>query len=358
VSLKNNNKGLNPDLQAIAGDPGGAARHVSQSTGAVSSSEQEIPPEVLRQVAEEVKGSFKRSSHATEVILIDIDPYRLHAFWAVAPETIAVARNKLGVGGEKAPMVLRIFDLSTTNGVAGSAPSFDVEVRGLQSRSYIDIFGRSRRYRAELGLRAPGGDLVVLGKSNVVELPPTSASNTSDYREITVEAHAPPRIDALGPMTETWEQQTEPSAEVASRTPPAKAQVTIPARFPSPPVEKGERKITDPPQSFLELPAEEQARDEPPPTGEGTIETPALELEQALTLSSYALGRQDGEFEVVAELHVYGHADPNRELHLFGRKIPLRPDGSFSIRRILANDPVLIEALLASEDTTDEPGSH
>ena len=174
MSSKNNNNRLNSGLQTIAGDQARSARHIPQSIAAISSSDEEIPPEALRQVAEEVKGSFKRSSQATEVILIDIDPYRLHAFWTVDPETIATARKQLGTDGATAPMVLRIFDLSTANGTAGSTPSFDAEVRGLQSRSYIDIFGQGRRYSAELGLRAPDGDLVRLGKSNVVEMPPLS----------------------------------------------------------------------------------------------------------------------------------------------------------------------------------------
>ena len=187
---------------------------------------------------------------------------------------------------------------------------------------------------------------------------PFQGSKSSDYREVTVGAHVSESTESLAAMAETSEEPTKPTAEVTSPPPPATASVTIPARFPLPPVEAKERQVFDSGAPSSELTAQEHAPDAPLPTGDAPIEMPALELEQALTLSSHTLGRQDGEFEVIAELHIYGRADPDRELHLFGRKIPVRPDGSFSIRRMLANDPVLIEALLASEDTTDEPGSH
>ena len=61
-------------------------------------------------------------------------------------------------------------------------------------------------------------------------------------------------------------------------------------------------------------------------------------------LSSSAL--TDAELEIHAELHIYGHARPDRELLLFGRRVPLESDGTFHVRQILQADASLLALLL------------
>ncbi|MBK8210640.1 MAG: hypothetical protein IPK78_12420 [Rhodospirillales bacterium] len=69
-----------------------------------------------------------------------------------------------------------------------------------------------------------------------------------------------------------------------------------------------------------------------------------------LTLSSFALGREAVEFEINAELHIFGRARPGTRLQLFGRPVTLRPDGSFSITRPLPNGALVLSSLLISDD--------
>ena len=113
---------------------------------------------------------------------------------------------------------------------------------------------------------------------------------------------------------------------------------------------------------------QEEAHPEPPPAGEAhgreapgaegpadpTGETPTpLPLENVLTLSSYALGREIVEFEINAELHIFGRARSGAQLQLFGRKVALRPDGSFSITQPLPNGALVLSSLLVD---SDDPG--
>jgi hypothetical protein len=117
--------------------------------------------------------------------------------------------------------------------------------------------------------------------------------------------------------------------------------------------------------------AHEEAHPEPPPAGGGSAaealdaegpagpsgggDTPTpLPLENVLTLSSWVLGRKTVEFEVNAELHIFGRARSGARLQLFGRKVTLRPDGSFSITRPLPNGALVLSSLLVDSD--DEGG--
>jgi hypothetical protein len=108
----------------------------------------------------------------------------------------------------------------------------------------------------------------------------------------------------------------------------------------------------------------EEGKPEPPPSGEApAAEVPAsssgdepapLPLENVVTLSSWVLGRETVEFEINAELHIFGRARAGAQLQLFGRKVTLRPDGSFSITQPLPNGALVLSSLLVDSD--DEGG--
>ncbi len=297
-----------------------------------------LSPRRLREVADEVKDSFVRPLGKPELVLIEIDPHRLHAFWTVSREALELARHRLGGVGNPASMILRVVEAESNDA------AFDVDVGGLQSRSYVDIFGDTRRYRAELGLRAADNRFVALATSNMVELPPVSSAASNVLLRINIEA---PEAGTFSPQPASPSSEASTTGFFPSDGPHDNE--TVWAGFPLPPGTPGtprgqETGITADPSST-----------EPGSGAEGLGSRPPLVLEQALTSSSYGLGRAGG-FEIIAELHVHGHAEPERELRLFGQKIPLRPDGSFSIRRLLANDPSLIEALLNSGGTSTDRG--
>jgi hypothetical protein len=132
--------------------------------------------------------------------------------------------------------------------------------------------------------------------------------------------------------------------------------------FPLPPSEPGEYS----PEHQLpgggpapSEPAAPAAAPEPGPEQpggqEGSTEGPApLPLENTLSLSSFALGRETVELEINAELHIFGRTLPGRELQLFGRKVAVHPDGSFSISRPLPNGALIVSALLAGNGHREE----
>ncbi len=131
-----------------------------------------LPPDVLRRISEEIRRSFPDASDENELVLMDVDPRRVHAYWTLNYGDVAEARRTLGEAGRQAAMVLRFYAVAD-----GDAPdawpgqSFDVEVQGLQSRHYVDVTGDGGRYFAEVGLRAPDGSLISLARSDLLTLP-------------------------------------------------------------------------------------------------------------------------------------------------------------------------------------------
>lgn len=221
-----------------------------------------LEQDFLRRVSEEARSFFPRRFTEAELVLIDVDPNHLHAFWNIPLAALEAARAH--AGDPHAPMILRLF-------AAGDAHGFtDTEVGGLQGRTYVGVWSLPRRYRATIGLRAADGSLVELAASNEIELPPAG-----------------------------------PAPDVSATN------------------------VGNP--------------------GTTGAFAPLFDLETIMPLSSYVLAGTEVAFEAVAELHIHGRAEPGSSVRLFGRDIALRPDGSFSLVRVLPNDDRLLSALLAGE---------
>jgi hypothetical protein len=86
----------------------------------------------------------------------------------------------------------------------------------------------------------------------------------------------------------------------------------------------------------------------PPPSPLRDGGAPPLPLESYANLSSFEKGRPEVELEVNTELHIFGRARPGSELSLFGQKVHLRPDGTFSIRKPLPHGVVVLPLLFSS----------
>ncbi len=252
-------------------------------------------PEELRGIQDEVAKSFPRHRDGANLVLMDVDPRRLHAYWSVPHATLAAAREALGPDGEQAPLVLRFHEPASGSG-GKTRPKFDVRVQGLENRWYVDVTDDARRYLAVLGVLGSDGRFEGVARSDVVTLPPLLPE-------------PPPAADS-----------DQPALDVDA---------ALGVRFPE---------------------AEAAGPESTAPVAEGEAAEGPLPLENVLTLSSYAMGRQDVQLEVNAELLVEGRTRPGRELYLFGQRVPLRPDGTFSIRRPLPQGALILTTVL-----TDKP---
>lgn len=443
---------------------------MADSIARVSPAPDDAPTaEELRRVAEEVRLAFPRPLRAPQLVLIDVDPHHLHAFWTLEPAGVDVARRALG--GADGEMVLRISEAAD----GPPAATFDVEVVGLQGQCYVDIWGEQRSYRAEIGLRGNDGGLTTLAPAASVQLPSIGTgtrkpappavpqppaegpegNDAADARKVaapspthvlpepvrhpfplppTEAGDYDPALQASGAQPAVAAVPPPPAAPVAAAKPmPAAHELPEPVRhpFPLPPTEGGvydplplapvqaqglgeppppaapdaapprpmpaAHELPEPvrhpfplppieagdyiPEGLIggfvpadtQAPVEPEAASGPPPESPGESASHAAEiptgaetagaspppdaadpadllpLENVLTLSSFALGRESVEFEINAELHISGRVRPGMRLQLFGRPVALRPDGSFSISRPLPNGALLFSSLLISD---------
>lgn len=142
-----------------------------------------------------------------------------------------------------------------------------------------------------------------------------------------------------GPAPEGW-----PSAETLERLVPAGTGELI---HPGPTGPAPEAPASGP--EALSQPEAPAAPPAPPPPAPSS-------LDQYVSLSSFEHGRREVALEVNVELHVYGRAKPGTELTLYGQPVPLRPDGTFSIRKPLPQGAVVLP-LLAVDPPAPAPES-
>lgn len=165
--------------------------------------------ESLRSLKNALEKHFPRPLEDTELVLMEVSPHRLHAYWHIAPWELESTRSRLQAADLQ--LVLRFHDLTKEVRKQETAPSFDIEISGPSGSQYVELWEDARRYNAELGVLLKNGQLIDLAKSNTVELPKAGHSGRHGTQVLTVT----PLADTL------FEQQT--GNEAASEVNPQQA---------------------------------------------------------------------------------------------------------------------------------------
>jgi hypothetical protein len=144
------------------------------------------------------------------------------------------------------------------------------------------------------------------------------------------------------PLVPPWQGHQPVSADAPALDP---ARALPPEGWPS--AETLEKLI--PPSAPAVAPAEPAAApSEPVPTPAPAPPPSApapVPLDQYVGFSSFEQGRREVALEINVELHIHGRAKPGTELSLYGQPVPLRPDGTFSIRKPLPQGAVVLPLL-------------
>lgn len=404
--------------------------------------------EDLRRISEEISAHYPPPRLGTELVLLEVNPHKAHAYWNIDVEDYREAQARSG--STDTPLVLRLYDVTGVDFNGRNAnTAFDVQVQGLQGHWYLDLWKDGRAFVADIGFRIGDGSLVCLARSNPVSTP--AAGESAEYNTLAVdtavdappsrrltdlvrdpeplddepgidapvvavpavpadaapaprfvspgplEASAPPAAAPLQPaaMPQDLQSWFTEVAESATR-PAAAAPWTGPG---SPPVDGKPDPLREaalaagwPTAEQLSVPvnghadaeqeaAESRAENEGWPTADELArhvpETPGdapapeaphrsaapaptppapTSLDSYVTLSSYEQARREVALEVNVELHIYGRAKPGAELTLFGQPVPLRPDGSFSVRKPLPNGAVVLPLLAVDPPRPDGGG--
>jgi hypothetical protein len=413
-------------------------------------------PADLRRISEEISALYPPPRLGTELVLLEVNPHKAHAYWNIDIEDYRAAQIRSGL--THAPLVLRLYDITGVEFNGRNAhTAFDMEVQGLQGHWYLDLWKDGRTHLADIGFRTNDGSLVCLARSNPVSTP--AATESSEYNTLAVDtgADTPPALrmtdlindpnlspqnldaetgapvptgpdadyevvpaapfvapghveEAAAPATvpfepapaapepaalqqdlQAWfDQAAEAAAATVARAPwqgpghtpagePAQApersvlaagwptaeQLSAPVNGNSaaeeaavsraenegwPTEDELARHVADTPGAAPALPPAPEAGPAPAPDPAPPVQAPApgpmpTSLDSYVTLSSYEHQRREVALEVNVELHIYGRARPGTELTLYGQPVPLRPDGTFSVRKPLPNGAVVLPLL-------------
>lgn len=222
-------------------------------------------------------------------VLLTRDPRWLFAYWEITPETENEIHAKGGSDIDRARKIIRVYD------IAEGKPevSFDVQIHPGAKSWYIHVPHDGRTWRVEIGFLGHSGRFYPIFESNSVATPRKAISNVIDekYRVLDEEFD---EIFALsgGREAGSLHQGTGGSAARAGELPEwaAPGSSGLSSRFSVPGVAP----------------------------------------------------QQDFFFWVDCELIVYGGTQPDATVKVSGRDVPLRPDGTFTVRYSLPDGKLAV----------------
>ncbi len=236
------------------------------------------------------------------IITMVRDPFWLHSYWELSRSTLARAHAALGQEWHTARPILRLMDVSSDETTSASERHVrDIEIHGGVNNWYIDVQSPPSSYRVDIGYLSKRGKFYVLARSNVVSTPKAGSTDVLDQNWASIERDYERIFHQSGGSDH--------------------------AGFASDLRELFEERLRRPMNN--------------------------LNLQNLGSGALPSLGRQF-HFEVDAELIVYGNTEPNARVTLGGEPVPLRPDGSFTVRFSMPDARQIIPATAASPDGVEE----
>lgn len=234
------------------------------------------------------------------VVLLVRDAYWLQANWQITRQSVERAQASMAEHWHTARPVLRLYEVdggSTTG--ASERPMRDVEIHGGVNNWYLDVAGSPRSLMVAIGYLGGNGKFHAITRSNRVTTP---APNSADV------------------LDEHWSDIAENYEKIYAQSGGG--------------AENGGH-------SALQEVFEEQLRR---PMGSTFASRYGINPEGELP------GARDFEFEVDAEMVIFGKAPAEARVTMSGEPIKLREDGSFTVRVVMPDRRQVIPITAASTD--------
>ncbi|MGH7274807.1 MAG: DUF4912 domain-containing protein, partial [Nitrospiria bacterium] len=110
-------------------------------------------------------------------VLLPVDPFWVHAYWEVTPQTFSDLSSRLGPLASQGRYILRIYDVTAIDFNGSNAHSFIDLPIDLSARNwYINLWSSEKSLVGDLGYLLPDGRFFLLVRSNVVQTPRSGVS--------------------------------------------------------------------------------------------------------------------------------------------------------------------------------------
>jgi hypothetical protein len=245
----------------------------------------------------------------TEAVLLPRDPNWMFIYWEITSQTKAEVCAKHGADiFERARQVIRVYDITA----AGTADTdgrryFDNPVLTEARSWYINVPESGRTYCCEVGLTTPEGAFLSLVRTNPIKLPSGRISDPADEQWLSVT----PDFDKILQLSGV-EYIGKGSGEVA-------------------------RSLAQRWEALRSVFSKAEA------WGVNSITPPTQQ------------GAEQKKFRLAAdcELILYGATEADASVTVSGRKVPLNPDGTFSMRFALPDGEMNLPVKAVSKSGAD-----
>jgi hypothetical protein len=256
---------------------------------------------VPRVMPSELPGQYGKD----KIVLLVRDPWWLHCYWEVTPNTWNGLRQNLKELFFSAKKVLRVYDISQIIFDGKNAHRFfDIEINQETDNWYIDVGGPGRAWCIDFGLKLPNGEFTTILRSNCVTSPLDGPSWITD-EEWMIPEEMFGRLYGMGfglgqssPVGKAWQERFKK------------------ALF----------------SGILASPG---------------ITSAASPVKKRLKEKKFWL-------VVDCELIVYGATEPDAQVTVQGKPIRLRQDGTFTLRYALPDGKQVIPVKAVSADKIEE----
>lgn len=281
----------------------GAARNTSSEEQVETSKFDVGVP--TRSLSNRVGKDLPTSYGKDRIVAMVRDPYWLHTYWELTSQAMQRAEAALGQEWHNARPNLRVYEVNASDSSASAERAIrDIEIHGGCNNWYIDVAHPPRSFRIDIGYLTRSGKFYVLARSNVVRTPPAGMSDSLDENWSDLDERNADRIFAMS-------SGYDPSCSSLEIKKLLDERLRKPLGSPS---------IT----SF----------------GSGGLLPPGK--------------NRAFWFQLDAELIVYGATEPNSRVTLQGQPVPLRSDGTFTMRFKLPDARQIIPAVAVSPDGVEE----
>jgi hypothetical protein len=280
------------------------------------------PPKMNRARAARVARQIQRLNHDRErsrdlsvetidlshgkdrLVLMVRDCYWLHICWEVSRQSVERARAAMAEHWHTAAPTLRVYEVETgTTTSTAERVVRDITVHGGVKNWYIDVKDPPKSYRVDLGYLASNGKYFVIGRSNIVTTPQPGSADVID---------------------ENWTDIAENYEKIYSQS-----------------GGHADDGFNDDLQEMFE----ERLRR---PMGAPLVTRYGVGAERML-------GRaREFQFEVEAEMIIFGTTQPNAHVQLSGEPVKLREDGSFTVRMSMPDRRQVIPLVASSGDGIEQ----
>ncbi len=244
--------------------------------------------------------SANENGHSDRLVAMVRDPYWLHVYWELSRQSVERARAALGQFWHSARPTLRLLEVcrdGTTSNVRKVLR--DIEIHGSVNNWYIDVDSPPRSFQLEIGYLAPGTKFVCLARSNTVTTPAVGAVKPANGAFF----HAEEDYDRIYALSGGY-------------------------------LEEGDN------SDLKSLLGDRLRR---PISSQFSVPTPTTET-----------SRRRFNFEVDAELVVFGVTEPDARVTLKGEPVTVDPDGKFQIRFNLPERRQVFPVVASSGDGVEQ----